>query len=84
MQKMDSRVKVSDFDVSPPPMPQISEIELHNGEHQRRRLTINTRCSVLNVPVFAADGIGQISYMASGLHTDDGVEIWTPQKLARQ
>lgn len=60
------------------------EIELHNGEQPRRRVTIDARCSVVNVPVLGADGLGQISYMASGLHTDDGVEIWTPQKWERQ
>lgn len=60
------------------------EIELHNGEQPRRRVTIDARCSVLNVPVLGADGFGKISYMASGLHTYDGVEIWTPQKWERQ
>lgn len=60
------------------------EIELHNGELPRRRIMIDARCSVLNVPVLGADSFGQISYMASGLHTADGVEIWTPQKWERQ
>jgi len=60
------------------------EIELHNGEQPRRRIFIDATCSVLNVPVQGADGFGQISYMASGLHTDDGVEIWTPQMRDRQ
>jgi hypothetical protein len=60
------------------------EIELHNGEQPRRRIAIDAGCLVLNVPVHGADGFGQISYMASGLHTDDGVEIWTPQKWERQ
>ena len=60
------------------------QIELHNGEPPRRRIEIDARCSVLNVPVQGADGFGQISYMASGLHADDGVEIWTPQKWERQ
>jgi len=58
-------------------------IELHNGEQLRRRVVIDARCSMLNVPVLAADGFGQICYMASGLHTDDGVEIWTPQNWER-
>lgn len=59
-------------------------IELHNGEQPRRRVEVDARCSVLNVPVLGADGFGQISYLASGLHTEDGVEIWTPQKRERQ
>ena len=65
-------------------MEKMREIELHNGEQPRRRLTIDAKCSVINVPVIGADGFGQISYMASGLHTDDGVEIWTPQTWERQ
>lgn len=65
-------------------MDEKKEIELHNGEQPRRRTIIHARCSVVNVPVLGANGFGQISYMASGLHTDDGVEIWTPQKRERQ
>lgn len=61
-------------------MDEKKEIELHNGEQPRHRTVIDARCSVVNVPVLGADGFGQISYMASGLHTADGVEIWTPQK----
>lgn len=60
------------------------EIELHNGDQPRRRVSIDARCSQVVVPVQAADGFGQVSYMSSGLHTDDGVEIWTPQGLQRQ
>ena len=60
------------------------EVELHDGTNPRRRTVIDAGCSVVNVPVHAADGFGLISYMASGLHTDDGVEIWTPQKWERQ
>lgn len=60
------------------------EIELHCGDAPRRRLVVGVHIGVLVVPVQAADGLGQISYMPSGLHTDDGVEIWTPQKWERQ
>ena len=60
------------------------EVELHNGEAMRRRLTIDASCTILNVPVDAPDGYGQITYMDSGLHTDDGIKIWTPQSWERQ
>jgi len=59
-------------------------IELHDGKYPRRPIAIDHQCSVVNVPVQGADGFGQISYMASGLHAADGVEIWTPQKWERQ
>ena len=59
-------------------------IELHDGEQPRRRVVIDARCSVLNVPVLCADGFGQRSYMSSGLHTADGLEIWTAQIWERQ
>jgi hypothetical protein len=66
------------------PTADTKEIELHDGEQPRRRLVIDTRCSVVNLPVLCADGFGLISYAASGLRTDDGVEIWTPQVLGLQ
>lgn len=65
-------------------MDETKEIELHTGEHPRRRVQVAARCSVVNVPVLGDDGFGQLSFMASGLHTADGVEIWTPQKWERQ
>lgn len=58
------------------------EIELHTGEQPRRRVHITGSCSTLVVPVKAANGYGQISYMASGLRTEDGIEIWVPQPEA--
>lgn len=65
-------------------MPDTKEIELHNDDQPRKRTTIDARCSVVNVPVATNEGFGQISYMACGLRTDDGIEIWTPQQRQQQ
>lgn len=64
--------------------PAEKQIELHDGDKPRQRTTVDAQCSVINVPVPMAGGFGQISFMASGLRTADGVEIWTPQAPQRQ
>jgi len=58
-------------------------IEIRPGENPPRRLAINAGVSSVVVPVKAVDGFGQVQYALSGLHTEDGCEIWTPQSWTR-
>lgn len=60
------------------------QIELHYGVRPRRLILIDARCSVINIPMPGADGFHEINFMASGLRTAAGLEIWTAQKRALQ
>lgn len=60
------------------------EVELHGEDHPRKRITIISGCAMIIVPVLTDDGFGKISYIATGILTDDGVEIWEPYKHAAQ
>lgn len=59
-------------------------IEIHNGEHPRVRISLDSKTTTVNVPVVSKDGYGEISFSASGMQAEDGVEIWTPQNLSKQ
>jgi hypothetical protein len=59
-------------------------IELRNGEQPPRRVHIDVRCLEVIIPVRSEGGFGQIIYTGTGLHTHDGVEIWTLRELESQ
>lgn len=51
-------------------------IELRNGIAHRVRMNVNSASDGLYVD---GDGANAIQYRPTGLRTDDGLEIWTPQ-----
>lgn len=49
------------------------------GGIEDRRVHLPDVARSYTVTVYAHDGAGVIEYRPSGLHANDGIEIWTPQ-----
>lgn len=61
-------------------------IEVCGGGLPTRRVSINKSITELVIPTPSPDGHGghgQVSFQPSGLKSDDGVELWTPQTPVR-
>lgn len=55
-------------------------IQLWDTQHSLRRLILDSSARTFSVEVRGSDGRGFLYYMPSGLHAEDGIEIWTPAR----
>lgn len=69
-----------------PPMEKIENatkvVEMRSEYLPWEELTLDAKSRAILLPVVTKDGYGEIKFTASGAYTEDGVEIWTPEREA--